>query len=49
MSKAAQVAKAILDDMVVESYCKTSGSTGLYIYIPFGNKYTCDQSKEFVK
>ena len=43
----AQVTKVILDDMGVPSYCKTSGSTGLHIYIPLGNKYTYEQSKEF--
>ncbi|SHF40215.1 DNA ligase D [Pedobacter caeni] len=45
----AQVTKAILDDMGVPGYCKTSGSTGLHIYIPLGNKYTYDQSKEFAR
>ncbi|MCQ9634143.1 DNA ligase D [Chryseobacterium sp. WG23] len=45
----AQVTKQILDDMGVESYCKTSGSTGLHIYIPLGNKYTYEQSKEFAR
>jgi len=47
--EAAQVTKAILDDMGVDSYCKTSGSTGLHIYIPLGNKYTYEQSKEFAR
>jgi len=47
--EAAQVTKQILDDMGVESYCKTSGSTGLHIYIPLGNKYTYEQSKEFAR
>lgn len=44
---AAQVTKEILDDMGVPSYCKTSGSTGLHIYIPLGAKYTYDQCQEF--
>ncbi|MNV72191.1 putative ATP-dependent DNA ligase YkoU [compost metagenome] len=35
--------------MGVPGYCKTSGSTGLHIYIPLGNKYTYDQSKEFAR
>ncbi|APU98421.1 DNA ligase D [Sphingobacterium sp. B29] len=43
----AQLTKQLLDDMAVPSYCKTSGSTGLHIYIPLGNKYNYDQSKEF--
>lgn len=47
--EAAQVTKSILDDMGVPSYCKTSGSTGLHIYIPLGNKYTYEQSKEFAR
>ncbi|MFC5873211.1 DNA ligase D [Chryseobacterium arachidis] len=47
--EAAQVTKSILDDMGIDSYCKTSGSTGLHIYIPFGNKYTYEQSKEFAR
>src|SRR5690606_26913911 len=37
--EAAQVIKQILDDMKVPAYCKTSGSTGLHIYIPLGAKY----------
>lgn len=45
----AQVTKQILDDMNVPSYCKTSGSTGLHIYIPLGNKYSYEQSKEFAR
>jgi bifunctional non-homologous end joining protein LigD len=45
--EAAQVTKQVLDSMNVPSYCKTSGSTGLHIYIPLGAKYTYEQSKEF--
>ncbi|WP_376778745.1 DNA polymerase domain-containing protein [Chryseobacterium taichungense] len=45
----ALVTKQILDDLGVPSYCKTSGSTGLHIYIPLGNKYTYEQSKEFAR
>lgn len=45
----AQLIKQILDDMKVPGYCKTSGSTGLHIYIPLGAKYTYEQSKEFAK
>jgi bifunctional non-homologous end joining protein LigD len=47
--EAAQVTKQILDTMGVPSYCKTSGSTGLHIYIPLGAKYTYEQSKEFAR
>ena len=45
--KAAQVTKQILDAIGVPGYCKTSGSTGLHIYIPLGAKYTYEDSKEF--
>lgn len=45
--EAAQVTKRVLDDLGVASYCKTSGSTGLHVYIPLAAKYTYEQSKEF--
>lgn len=45
----AQVTHDILDNLGVPSYCKTSGSTGLHIYIPLGAKYDYDQSKEFAR
>ncbi|WP_247654976.1 DNA ligase D [Chitinophaga varians] len=45
--EAAQVTHEILDAAGIPGYCKTSGSTGLHIYIPLGAKYTYEQSKEF--
>ncbi len=45
--EAAQVTRRILEAINVPCYCKTSGSTGLHIYIPFGAKYTYEDSKEF--
>jgi len=45
--KAAQVTKEILDAVNVHAYCKTSGSTGLHIYIPLSAKYSYHDSKEF--
>jgi bifunctional non-homologous end joining protein LigD len=45
--EAAQVTHQVLESIGVPSYCKTSGSTGLHIYIPFGAKYTYEDSKEF--
>jgi bifunctional non-homologous end joining protein LigD len=47
--KAAQVTKEMLDAVGVPAYCKTSGSTGLHIYIPLGAKYTYEESKEFAR
>ena len=46
---AACVAKQIFDALAVPSYCKTSGSTGLHIYVPFAAKYTYEDSKEFAR
>ncbi|HVE61832.1 MAG TPA: DNA ligase D [Chitinophagaceae bacterium] len=43
----ANVTRQIFDSIGVTSYPKTSGSTGLHIYIPFGAKYTYEDSKEF--
>lgn len=45
--EAARLTKEILDAIGVVSFCKTSGSTGLHIYIPLGAKYTYEDSKEF--
>ncbi|SEW44618.1 DNA ligase D [Chitinophaga arvensicola] len=47
--EAAQVVHAVLESLGVPSYPKTSGSTGLHIYIPLGAKYTYEQSKEFAR
>jgi len=45
--EAANVTRQVLKAVDIEGYCKTSGSTGLHIYIPLGAKYTYDDSKEF--
>ncbi|MBC8034180.1 MAG: DNA ligase D [Chitinophagaceae bacterium] len=45
--EAANVIKEILDKAGAESYCKTSGATGLHVYVPMGKKYTYDQVKDF--
>lgn len=45
--EAACVTKDVLDEMGIKAFCKTSGSTGLHIYIPLGAKYTYEESKEF--
>ncbi|MGZ3998475.1 MAG: DNA ligase D, partial [Flavisolibacter sp.] len=45
--QAAKVTKEVLDAIEVPSWCKTSGSSGLHIYIPFGAKYSYEDSKEF--
>jgi bifunctional non-homologous end joining protein LigD len=45
--EAAQVTRKILDTLGIPSWCKTSGSTGIHIYIPLQAKYTYEDSKEF--
>jgi len=45
--EAAQVIKSILDEAGAKSYCKTSGATGLHIYVPTGQKYSYEQVKDF--
>jgi bifunctional non-homologous end joining protein LigD len=45
--EAAQVTRQILESIGVPSYPKTSGSTGIHIYIPLGAKYTYEQSQLF--
>jgi bifunctional non-homologous end joining protein LigD len=47
--EAANVVKQVLDAVDIPSYPKTSGSTGIHIYIPLGAKYTYEQSKEFAR
>jgi bifunctional non-homologous end joining protein LigD len=43
----ARVTKQLLDAAAIDGYCKTSGSTGIHIYIPLGAKYDYEASKEF--
>ena len=45
----ALVCKEILEGLGADCYVKTSGSTGMHVYIPLGAKYSYDQSKEFAR
>src|SRR6478736_1437658 len=45
--KAALTVKKIMDELETECYCKTSGATGLHIYIPLGTEYSYDSAKLF--
>lgn len=47
--KTALVTKQVLDELGVTGYPKTSGSTGIHIYIPLGAKYTYDECQLFGK
>jgi bifunctional non-homologous end joining protein LigD len=47
--KVALVTYDLLKNAGIDCYCKTSGSTGLHIYIPLNAKYNYDQSREFAR
>ena len=47
--QAAQTIKEVLDAIGADAYCKTSGATGIHIYIPLAAKYSYEQSKEFAR
>lgn len=47
--EAAQEVKKVLDAIGIPGFVKTSGSTGIHIYIPLGAKYSYDQSQMFGK
>ena len=47
--EAALEVKKVCDALDIPSYCKTSGSTGIHIYIPLGAKYSYDQSQMFAR
>src|SRR5690606_40607114 len=42
-------AKEVLDKAKITGYCKTSGSTGLHIYIPLEAKYSYEEGRDFTK
>lgn len=43
----AQAVKEVMDVAGGNCFCKTSGATGLHVYIPAGKKYSYDQVKDF--
>ena len=45
----ALVIKELCDELSISSFCKTSGATGLHIYIPMGAQYSYDQVKIFAE
>lgn len=45
----AQATKEILDLAGIKGFCKTSGSRGLHIYIPTGEKYSYEEARDFTK
>jgi bifunctional non-homologous end joining protein LigD len=45
--EAANVVKGVLDKAGAPSYCKTSGASGLHVYVPTGKKYSYELVKDF--
>ncbi len=45
----ALVIKEIFDRIKVKSYCKTSGSTGLHVYVPLQAKYDYEHARSFAE
>jgi bifunctional non-homologous end joining protein LigD len=41
--------KKLFDELNIESYVKTSGKTGLHIFVPIVNLYTYDQTRSFAE
>lgn len=47
--KTALAVKEVLDELETDCYCKTSGATGLHVYIPLAAKYDYDTVKIFAE
>jgi bifunctional non-homologous end joining protein LigD len=47
VTEVALVTKSVLDKEKVSCYCKTSGSSGMHIYVPLNNRYPGQRVKEF--
>jgi bifunctional non-homologous end joining protein LigD len=47
--RTAQVTREVLDELGVPGYPKTSGSTGIHIYIPLGARYSYAECQAFGK
>lgn len=45
--EAALAVKEILDRAGVPGYCKTSGASGMHVFVPLGAQYTYDNVKDF--
>ena len=43
----ARVVKSLMDKAGGSCYCKTSGATGMHVYIPMGKKYNYEQVRDF--
>ncbi|HEY9048009.1 MAG TPA: DNA ligase D [Ohtaekwangia sp.] len=46
---AALAIKEVLDQAGASSFCKTSGASGLHVYVPLAARYTYDQARSFAE
>ena len=47
--KTALKIKELCDKISINSYCKTSGASGLHVFIPLNGKYDYDKTRSFAK
>ncbi|HMG16947.1 MAG TPA: DNA ligase D, partial [Saprospiraceae bacterium] len=47
--KTALIVKDVMDEFEADCYCKTSGATGLHVYVPLAAKYEYDTVKIFAE
>ncbi|MEN6559774.1 MAG: DNA ligase D [Acidobacteriota bacterium] len=47
--EAVRAAKEVLDEMGLPAYCKTSGATGLHVYLPLLPRFDYNQSRELAR
>ena len=45
----ALIVKEVLDKSGAKSYCKTSGATGMHVYVPLHGAYTYEQARPFAE
>ncbi|MEX0661900.1 MAG: DNA ligase D [Balneolaceae bacterium] len=45
----ALAAKEVLDCAKIEGYCKTSGSSGMHIYLPMNAQYSYEEARDFTR
>lgn len=44
--EAVLAAKSLLDEMAIPAFCKTSGATGLHVFIPLEPRFSYEQARE---
>jgi bifunctional non-homologous end joining protein LigD len=49
VAEVANIVRMVTEDLEIPTYPKTSGKTGMHIFIPLGAKYNYDQVKKFAE